>query len=177
MTDKETLILVREYINYDPETGILSWKKTSSNAAQAGKLTSPGLNDNGYHQIQIKGKSYKAHRLAWMIHYGEMPKGQIDHINGIRTDNRIDNLRCVTSQMNTHNQRKAHINNKCGYLGVSRSQNGKFRAEIRVNGKKIHLGTFESPEEAYSAYLTAKSQLHIGSIYASTRAAALRGRK
>lgn len=121
---------------------------------------------HGYLTCRIDGKSYKMHRLAWLYVHGAMPDGDIDHINGNRQDNRIANLRCVPRQTNLQNQRKPTSQNKSTrILGVYPSRTGKrFVAAISVNNKKIHIGTFDTADEAYSAYVAAKRQLHEGNM-------------
>ena len=109
--------------------------------------------------ISIDGRKHLAHRLAWLYVNGYCPPGDIDHINGDRAANRISNLRLATRSENLQNQSKAQKHNKTGLLGVSHRR-GKFRAQIRVDGKKMHIGTFPTPEEAHTAYLEAKRQFH-----------------
>jgi len=87
------------------------------------------------------------------------PEGQIDHINGVRDDNRLSNLRAVSKTENMWNQRKAHPANKLGVMGVRREYN-MFQARISINGKTIWLGSFNTAELAHEAYLKAKRELH-----------------
>lgn len=163
--DRELLELARlkELLHYDHETGLFVWAKSNSNRALAGSIAGRRQNSNGYKEIQIDGRLHKAHRLAWFYMHGEWPD-QIDHMNGDRTDNRISNLRSVTIEHNNHNQKSAHKNNKTGLLGVSVRTDGKFQAEIRVRRKKIYLGCFSTANDAHSAYMTAKANLHEGAL-------------
>jgi hypothetical protein len=150
---------LHEVLAYNPETGIFTWKSKPSWAVKANSIAGTKRKD-GYIEIQIKKKLYKAGRLAWFYTYKEWPKQFIDHKNGIRDDNRIDNLRDVSRQENSHNQRKAQSDNKTsGLIGVSLSH-GRWRARIMANKKNIELGFFATKEEAYDAYLNAKKQLH-----------------
>ncbi|CCJ48937.1 HNH endonuclease [Bordetella parapertussis] len=162
-TDRELLELasLRSLLSYNPESGEFRWLKTNSNASVAGSVAGRSINSDGYKQIVIAGRFYKAHRLAWFYVHGEWPN-QIDHINGIRTDNRLSNLRNVSAQHNTHNQRNPHKNNRSGFLGVVARPNGRYQAEIRVNGRKKFIGTFSTPEEASLAYVSAKREMHSG---------------
>lgn len=106
----------------------------------------------------IEGKAYKATHLAHLYMTGELPSLYMDHINGVRNDNRWENLRQVTMQENNQNQRKPRKDNTTGYLGVSYFGK-KFRALIRVNSKRIHIGLYDTPEEAYKAYVEKRREL------------------
>lgn len=139
---------VRQFVEYNPDTGVVQ-KKLSVKTR--------------YKTITVLGQTYPEHWIAWLLHTGDWPKLPIDHINGDRHDNRICNLREVTGQENSQNQRKAHRSNKStGVLGVSRRPSGKFDARLQVNGRNLHLGTFATVEEASAAYLAAKRAHHSG---------------
>jgi hypothetical protein len=116
----------------------------------------------GYLDIMIDGKSYRLHRLAWLYMHGKWPKGYIDHINGIKDDNRICNLRDVTNSINQQNRNKARTDSKIGLLGVIKRSRDRYESRIKVNGESIHLGISNTPEEAHQIYLKAKRQLHEG---------------
>jgi hypothetical protein len=118
-----------------------------------------GYISGGYDQCSIDYQRYKVHRLVWMWHYGEFPNGHIDHIDGNKLNNKIENLREATDAQNVQNQRKARASNKLGIQGVCK-QNNKYRASIHLNYKKIHLGYFDTPEKAHQKYLDAKRKLH-----------------
>jgi hypothetical protein len=166
MTDRELLELaeLKRQLRYEPETGKFFWLVRNSNRQMIGDEAGPkNRNSHGYQTINVGGVAYKAHRLAWFYITGEWPD-QIDHINGVRDDNRIENLRNVTGQQNTHNQRTAHVNSSTGVLGVIAKPSGKFAAEIRVNGKKKHIGTFPSISLAKAAYDEAKLKFHEGAL-------------
>jgi hypothetical protein len=111
----------------------------------------------GYKNIGIDGKKIKIHRLIAYCFLGlKNINGKhgdvvIDHINGVKTDNRVDNLRIVTQQKNCENRRSK------GYHKIGK----KWRAQIKVNKKKHHLGYFDTEQEAYAAYLDAKAIHHI----------------
>ena len=145
----------REIFNYDPETGVLRNKVTRSSRAKAGGVAG-NLHPEGYMRVGFLGKQYMAHRVIWEMHNGSIPDGmQIDHINGVRDDNRIANLRVVTHQENGRNQ-KMKADNTTGYPGVFWNKaRGKYQAQIVVNGKNKHLGVFHTAERAYQAYLKA----------------------
>lgn len=156
--------LVRKFLDYDPETGVFHWKVYRAQNARAGQRAGHLLSRTGYIQILLLRGVYFAHRLAWMHHYGRWPDGHIDHINGVRDDNRIANLREATDQVNTQNQRRARSDCKSGYMGVRfHAQNKRWQARIGLpNGRQKSLGIYDTPEEAHQAYLTAKRQLHEG---------------
>jgi hypothetical protein len=122
------------------------------------------INAHGYVVISLLGcKAVKAHRLAWLLHYGSWPEHDLDHINGDRADNRIQNLRLSVGSLNAQNQRRPRSDNKSGCLGVSWSKVAqKWTARIKIGSKYKHLGLFLTVEEASSAYLTEKRLHHAG---------------
>ena len=156
---------VLRLLEYDQHTGILRWRVSPSGPCKAGAIAG-SRTDRGYWRVMIKGRSYLAHRLGWLIVHGNWPHGEIDHINGIRDDNRLANLRDVSSTENRQNLRKAPSTNKSsGLLGVSYAQQcKKWVARIRISGKRIHLGHYETAEQAHDAYLEAKRSLHVACV-------------
>lgn len=154
----------RSRLNYDPATGRLTWKKLR-NTLRIGE-EAKSLDVAGYVQVNISGTMVKGHRLAWLLHYGAWPDGDIDHINGVRNDNRISNLRCVSPKVNCQNQRVGSRPSVTGLIGVHLqgrgSANKRYRAKILVDGRQIHLGGYATPEEAHAAYVLAKRKYHEG---------------
>lgn len=150
---------LRELLDYDPETGVFTWRVNASSRAQVGSVAgSPKA--KGYRGIRVEGRSYYEHRLAWLHIHGEWPASHMDHINGVRDDNRLVNLREATATENQQN-RIADKRNTSGVLGVSWcSRDGKWLAQIRLDGKRKYLGRFDTVEEAGAAYAEAKKQLH-----------------
>lgn len=116
----------------------------------------------GHIHLKVNGKLVQAHRLIYAFVHGPIPSCmEIDHINGNRTDDRIANLRAVTRGGNMQNQRRAHANNTSGLLGVYyKPKNKKWAAQIQANKKRMNLGLFKTAEEAHTAYLKAKRELH-----------------
>ncbi len=149
---------LRELFDYDPETGITSWKVAHHRNAVVGAPTH-FVTPHGYASTSIDKKLYVTHRLIWLYCYGRMPTGDVDHINGVRTDNRIANLREVSRAGNLQNLRNANSTSTSGLLGVCVNKD-KWQARITVLGKQISLGTYLTPMLAHQAYLTAKRQLH-----------------
>jgi hypothetical protein len=149
--------MLTDYLHCNTKTGILTWQKKPNRRIVLGSVAGSKTRD-GYIRFILNGISYNAHHVVWFFYNGVMPT-QLDHINGIKTDNRISNLREVTTAENAQNHSRCHVDNKSGLLGVS--PNGKkWRATIRINGKQMSIGTFGTPEEAHKAYVITKRKLH-----------------
>ena len=151
---------LRTRIDYDPITGGLKWRETQSKKIKtgddAGYITKH--RGGGYRRVYLNGIGYMAHKLAWLHYYGQWPSDQIDHINRVRSDNRIENLREATQSENQAN-RKIASHNKSGFKGVTKHQR-KWAASIRKNRLRIHIGVFDTPQEAHAAYCEAANKLH-----------------
>lgn len=139
---------------YDAETGVFT--ALVSGGRKAAGTEAGYVNNQGYRLIWLHGHYYLAHRLAWYYSTGTWPVGEIDHINGNPSDNRIANLRLATRSQNVANA-KVNPLNTTGFRGVCRVPRARggdrFQAAIRVNGRAVYLGTFTTPEEAHKAYL------------------------
>jgi hypothetical protein len=134
-----------ELLDYNPDTGLFTWKATRKRLAKVG-TEAGSTNGSGYRQISVDGKLYLAHRLAWFYCFQEWPKNNIDHINGIRADNRLDNLQDVTQNKNI--QKASRTVSSSGFRNVRKIYN-KYQAHIKVRGKTIHLGMFDTGEQAF----------------------------
>lgn len=149
-----TVNRIRELLSYDQSSGVFTWNPVAAGHKHV---------KSGYIGITIDGVEFKAHRLAWLLAFGEWPKGVIDHINGNRSDNRISNLRDATFKTNAENRRRARAGSASKLMGAQwHEQRGKWQASITSNGKRFHLGLFETQEEAHEAYISAKRKKHVG---------------
>lgn len=148
---------LRDLLDYDPATGVFRWKRRRRQF-ESGSIAGTILSD-GYREIMIDCRHYKAHRLAWFYVHGEWPNGDLDHKDTHRDHNWIDNLRPATDSQNHANQRR-NSNNTSGFKGVSfESRSGKWRAAISADRRVIKLGRFSTPEEAHAAYMAKALEL------------------
>lgn len=171
-----TIEYLREALDYDPETGAFTWKARPrehfSSDSGYRKFSTRWANTpagcevpSGYISIRLCDTAYLAHRIAWIIHYGVEPPGYIDHINGVRTDNRICNLRTVDS---TENRRNCSINrnNTSGITGVSWKKGvNKWEAYVMVNKVKIHLGRYANIVDAIAARDMANKEIGFSELH------------
>ena len=154
---------LREWLSYDEKTGALTWKQRpigifptarsgrTWNTRYAGAPAFASADDEGYHRITLGSRTWQAHRLAWAIYHGEWPEGQLDHINGDKSDNSIENLRVVSHAENSRNVKRSSANTS-GVTGVSfYRQRSRWRATITVNRKHMSLGHFGSFDDAVAA--------------------------
>lgn len=132
---------VSELLEYNQETGVLKWTNLV-NKRYAGKVAG-NVSKNGYIELSCKNYRLYGHRVAWLLVHKEWPNGHVDHINGNRADNRIENLRVVNNMENHHNM-KRHKKNSSGVTGVYWSKRAKkWQAYICVDGKQKYLGVFK----------------------------------
>jgi len=147
--------LLKHYLHYDELNGVFTWK-FNRRGINAGEVA--GHFSKRYVAISVNSRLYYAHRLAWLYVYGSFPKGQIDHINRNKLDNRIVNLRDIEPMENQKNMclRK---NNSSGFNGVYFCRNRKkFVAQITINRKTISLGAFENVEDAINVRKVANAK-------------------
>lgn len=158
MTPKEKIkttelsyAVASEMIEYDYENNSLIWKIKRANYKKKGDVAGSFCKKTGYVKVALNNKTYLAHRLIWFLHYKNWPKNQIDHINGNRTDNKIENLREVTARQNSQNQVK-HRKGKLVGANYFKSRN-KWASEIVIKRKRKFLGYFSTEEDAHNAYM------------------------
>ena len=149
--DQELRKIAMERLSYDSRTRLFKWKCRVAQHVLKGSKAGTLHKKTGYVRIKILGRSYRAHRLAWLIMYGSFPPDHIDHINGVKHDNRIINLRAVTHAENNRN-RALDIRNKSGYTGIAyNKKTNKWIARIGGTRKRVYLGSFDNLEDAIEA--------------------------
>lgn len=159
--NNQSIDYISECLIYDPEDGLLYWKErplwhfvnesyqSRWNKRYAGERAGKFLM-NGYLKLAIDNKKYYAHRIVWVLTKNEWPQ-YIDHINGNRSDNRIENLRNVSRSQNQRNL-KLSVRNTTGFIGVTQdSRNGHYIAQVKIGEKHIHLGSFKNLNDAVEA--------------------------
>lgn len=169
-----TIAELRQLLKHEPETGKLFWRVRDEclfnpshlssdtlakmwNDRYAGKEAFTTLSNYGYRVGSIYKSPYKAHRVCWAMHYGEWPE-EIDHINGVRDDNRIENLSNVPHRKNSKNL-KIYTSNTSGFCGVNFVKKiSKWRSIIRVDGKTVYLGNYHTYEDAVAARIEANER-------------------
>jgi len=160
--DRPTADRLRQLFSYDAETGHLTRIVTTSNRCPAGKRAGTFDRTTGYRKVNVDGRMYGEHVVIWCLVHGSWPAGLIDHRNGVRDDNRIDNLRDGSRRLNQENMRRPRSDNKSGFLGVTYASDGAPQAHIRINGRQKYLGRFATEAEAHEAYVAAKRRHHEG---------------
>ncbi len=156
------LQFLKSKLEYDPLTGLLKWCSPKPNQKQGWFPGTKYTNKYAYsrYKVGINYREYDVHRLAWFYMTGNFPQGVIDHIDGNPLNNVFSNLRDVTRKQNSRNMKRAHKDNKTGYLGVHNPRNrGRYKASLWDN-REINLGYYNTPEEAHAAYLKAKETYH-----------------
>ena len=156
--DSLTAKEVRARLIFDEVRGVLMWRNNQRYGRHAEGCEAGAVDSSGYKRFVFNGRRYLAHRVIWLHHYGEWPDGYIDHLNGVKTDNRISNLRSVTKSQNTLNS-KLRSDNSSGVIGVHyRSECDLYVACIGINKQKICLGYYRSLEDAAAARKAAETR-------------------
>jgi len=155
--------MVRRALDYDPETGLLSWRHRDDvlprvNKRFAGKPAGCPDGQYGYQSVRLHDRPYQAHRLIWLHVTGEWPADILDHIDGIPSNNAWNNLRPATRAENNRNRRARREGMLKGTIQVAKS--GRWMAMIMLGRKAHYLGTFSSQEDAHAAYVEAAERLH-----------------
>ena len=150
---------VRELLDYDPETGVIT-RRVNCGRAKSGSIVN-SLQSRGYIRVALDGRYYLAHRVAMLIFYGEWPENLVDHINGIKTDNRIENLRSATLSENSMNRIKG-THNTSGIKGVCyvKSRRKWVGRVAKKFGHYGYIGLFKTKEGAEKAVIKARMRIH-----------------
>lgn len=156
MNDFEFRRKLIEFLDYNPETGLFTWKVRYGSAVK-GQIAGCLAHDKSI-VLRFQKILHRAHRLAWLYVHGSWPKGEIDHVNGNPADNRISNLRDCSRRENTRNVR-THRDTASGLKGAYRDKK-RWTSRICIDGKNVHLGMFDTAEDAAKAYDEAAKKLH-----------------
>jgi hypothetical protein len=148
----------RSRLEYDPISGWLKWRESPRYGINAGDRAGTPHGADGYRTVVVNRKTYREHRLAWLIHTGEWPEDEIDHINRDRQDNRWANLRVLNKAQNQQNAPRVKADTKTGLVGVY-LQGGRWVARISKDKRPIHLGVFDSAGAALAARVEAELRL------------------
>lgn len=157
-----TQVRLKQLLKYSPRTGEFVRRVTAGPRAVEGTVAG-NLHPEGYVRIVLDGKTYQAHRLAFLYMTGRFPKKKVDHKNGLRSDNRWKNLRNADNVQNGRNM-KLRRDNTSGIKGVYLSSRGSWKAQACVKGQVVHLGTFDEKEDAGKAYRRFAKRTH-GKFY------------
>lgn len=150
---------LKQVLNYDPLSGVFTWKNPKQKGLNTTTTRAGTQKVSGYRNIQIDNRMYREHRLAWLYVYGILPTKSLDHINGIKNDNRITNLREATPRQNNLNK-GVSPRSTTGFKGVSRTNNG-FRVRISIGERKYkEMGYYQTPEIAYKVYCGVAKEIH-----------------
>ena len=159
---------LHELLEYSPETGVLMWSTTSTRIARSKGLEAGSVAKDGYRVICVDGVCIPAHRIAWAMTHGSFPELPMDHINRVRGDNRIVNLRLATPSQNCANTVRKSA---AGIRGITQLPHGAWQAQIKVGGVGRYLGSFPTKGAAAAAYAVAAKQSFGEFAYIPERAA------
>jgi len=148
---------LRELLDYNPVTGVFLWKIDRASTARVGSTAGYRRRD-GYTGMKIEQRELLAHRVAWLHVHGRWPVDQLDHVNGIKSDNRLTNLREASRAENKCNTKRPATNTS-GFKGVTwHIHTKRWVARLTINRRRVHLGYFSTADEAHTAYCTAAAQ-------------------
>lgn len=151
---------LKRQLHYDPLTGIFTRLISTNSRVNVGDTAGTKSTKNGYVQIMINGKQYRAHRLAFLYMTGSFPSKHVDHKFGIKDDNRWSELREASNQQNTRNS-AMKSNNTSGFKGVTWNKKAqKWAAYSRDKNKTVYLGLFDNPVDASKAYINFSKPIH-----------------
>lgn len=146
---------LKKLIRYDPKTGVWFWLVDRNYKTKAGDTAGCINKSDGRWYLKINSQRYSSSRLAWFYMTGEYPKKDVDHEDGNKLNNKWINLRTASRTQNQGNAR-----GRTTLKGVTRVRTGKYTAQIQISMRKIHLGTFATPDEAHQAYVVAAKKLY-----------------
>ncbi len=158
MTQQPTALRLLNVFGYNKD-GSLFWKTKAGNGRIAAGTLAGYPTTCGGRKVMYQKKAYWVHHIVWLMHNGNLPTQFVDHINGDRSDNRIENLRLCSQSENMQN-RSRHGIGESNLLGAHKRRGGKWEAAITLRGQKQWLGVFSTAEEAHAAYLSAKKCVH-----------------
>jgi hypothetical protein len=159
MTAHLTQQELKHWLWYDKESGLFRWRHGRGMCLKPWTLAGT-VTRQGYIEIHLGGRIYKAHRLAWLYMTGEQPSKEVDHINRDKSDNRWVNLRLATREENQWNA-SLRSDSTCGVSGVTfHKASGKWKTQCRANGKRHFLGAYKTKEEAAEAVLRFRAEHH-----------------
>ena len=154
---------LREVLHYSPKTGVFKWRVHPKGRRLPGLVA--GSLSKGYILIRVDGQGYLAHRLVWLYMKGRWPPRHLDHKNGMRSDNRMSNLRIADERLNGRNA-KRYAHSLSGFKGVRidlNCHNRKYQARIKLKDRRVSLGYFSTAEAAHAAYCAAAKK-HFGAF-------------
>jgi hypothetical protein len=149
---------LRELFAYDPKTGVIRWIVDYRHLYISSGDLAGCIDRKGYRVIKVGRSTFKAHRIAWALHYGEWPVRCLDHINCDRDDNRIANLRQATNAQNNANSKSRRTGRQKGAYWDKKNQ--RWCSSIGIGGKKKHLGYFRTEAAAAVAFADASREIH-----------------
>lgn len=154
---------LKELLHYSPETGVFTRRVATCSRVKVGD-TAGSTDTHGYRQIGVLGEHHLAHRLVWLYVHGTWPRGDLDHRDRVRSNNKLGNLR-EASRVENNSNVSLRKDNLTGFKGVSWSKlNNRWIAQCQVTKRKYHLGLFDTPEEASVAYQAFAKEYH-GEFY------------